>query len=249
MIARRRPRGAAAAARRAPAPRAARCGGRPRSSPPKSGYSFASVLKQCGQLATIFVTPARRRASPTFCSRHRLEDVLVAHPPRRVAGAALARPEDREVDAGRLRAASPSTARRRPRALVERRRAADPVEVLRRRVAGLEHPHAELLGPVGALRSAPAPRDSTPARRRAASARPRPGKRESTITRWRRRSTMWSTCSIETGQASHARAAGDAVPDHLSLAARPRRRRIGIAASPRRQQLARPLRRPGRAPP
>ena len=27
------------------------------------------------------------------------------------------------------------------------------------------------------------------------------GKLDSTITRWRRRSTMWSMCSIETGQA------------------------------------------------
>ena len=36
-------------------------------SPPKSGYSLPSVLKQCGQLATIFVTPASLSV-PTFCS-------------------------------------------------------------------------------------------------------------------------------------------------------------------------------------
>ena len=47
--------------------RAARCGGAPRSSPPKSGYSLASVLKQCGQLVTIFVTPASLSVA-TFCS-------------------------------------------------------------------------------------------------------------------------------------------------------------------------------------
>ena len=90
-------------------------------------------------------------------------------------------------------------------ALVERRGAADPVEVLGRGVAGLEDADAEPLGPVGALGLRLAPRVATPARRRAASARPRPGSCDSTITRWRRRSTMWSTCSIDTGHSwTHA---------------------------------------------
>ncbi len=31
--------------------------------PPKSGYSFFSVLKQCGHVATILVTPYRFRVS------------------------------------------------------------------------------------------------------------------------------------------------------------------------------------------
>ena len=35
-------------------------------SPPKSGYSLASVLKQCGQVVTIFVTPASPKVS-MFC--------------------------------------------------------------------------------------------------------------------------------------------------------------------------------------
>ena len=34
--------------------------------PPKSGYSLPSVLKQCGQLVTIFSTPAPFSVS-TFC--------------------------------------------------------------------------------------------------------------------------------------------------------------------------------------
>ena len=42
--------------------------------------------------------------------RQHLEQVLVAAAPRRVAGAHLARPEDRHVDAGAARAASPSPA-------------------------------------------------------------------------------------------------------------------------------------------
>ena len=51
---------------RGPAPPAAACGGPPRSGPPKSAYSLASVLKQCGQVVTIFVTPLSPRVS-TFC--------------------------------------------------------------------------------------------------------------------------------------------------------------------------------------
>ena len=35
--------------------------------PPKSGYSLASVLKQCGQLVTILRTPASPSVA-TFCS-------------------------------------------------------------------------------------------------------------------------------------------------------------------------------------
>ena len=56
----------------------------------------------------------------------RLEDVLVAHPPRRVAGAALARAEDREVDAGRREQLAPSTPRR--GAPARRRTAAQPTQ-------------------------------------------------------------------------------------------------------------------------
>ena len=86
-----------------------------------------------------------------------LEDELVAHPPRRIAGARLARAEDREVDAGRRQ-----QLRRRlrglPRALVERRGAADPVEDLRRRVAGLEHADVQALRPRRALGLRLAPR-------------------------------------------------------------------------------------------
>src|SRR5215204_1716584 len=87
----------------------------------------------------------------------RLEGVLVAHPPRGVAGARLARSEDREVHAGRLEQLGRGL-RRGPRALVEGRRAADPVQDLRRRVAGLQHAHAQLGGPVGALCLRLAPR-------------------------------------------------------------------------------------------
>jgi hypothetical protein len=59
-------------------------------------------LKQCGQLATILVTP-RLVQRLDVLPRVRLEDVLVAHPPRRVARARLARAEDRDVEPGRCR--------------------------------------------------------------------------------------------------------------------------------------------------
>ena len=69
----------------------------------------------------------------------RLEQVLVAHPASGVAGASLARPEDREVDAGRGQ--EPGDAPRRLlRAFVERAGAADPEQVLGRGVTGLEDP-------------------------------------------------------------------------------------------------------------
>src|SRR4029077_13969335 len=44
-------------------------GAPPRKPPPKSPYSFASVLKQCGQLATIFFTPCSFSVA-TFCSAY-----------------------------------------------------------------------------------------------------------------------------------------------------------------------------------
>ena len=37
--------------------------------PPKSGYSLPSEFRQCGQLATIFVTPASFSVA-TFCSAY-----------------------------------------------------------------------------------------------------------------------------------------------------------------------------------
>ena len=135
--------------------------------------------------------------------RLRLERVLVAHAPRRVAGARLARAENRDVEARRDEERG-GRARSLAGALVERRRATDPVENLGRRVAVLEHANVEAVGPDCPLRLRLAPRV-----RRATDVpehRPRlRGNRDSTITRCRRRSTMWSTCSIETGHSwTHA---------------------------------------------
>ena len=61
--------------------------------------------------------------------REHLEDVLVARTASRVAGAELARAEDREVDVGALQELGDRSARLLV-AVVERARAADPVEVL-----------------------------------------------------------------------------------------------------------------------
>src|SRR2546421_11610402 len=87
----------------------------------------------------------------------RLEDVLVAHPPRGVAGAGLTWTKDRKVDACLLQELR-GRLRRLLRTLVERRRAPNPVEILRRRVARFEHAHAERLGPGCPLRLRLAPR-------------------------------------------------------------------------------------------
>src|SRR5581483_1991432 len=80
----------------------------------------------------------------------RLEDVLVSHPACRVAGARLARAEDREVDSCALQELDGGLGGR-SRALVVRRRTADPVEDLRRGLALGEDAHAEALGPRGAV--------------------------------------------------------------------------------------------------
>ena len=115
-----------------------------------------SVLKQCGQLATIFVTPASFSV-PTFCSacawnRYSLPIRRAGSPVHDSRGPRIAKstPGGLEQLGGGLRG--------RARALVERRRAAHPVEHLGCRVAGLQHAHAELGGPVGALGLRLAPR-------------------------------------------------------------------------------------------
>ena len=178
--------------------RAAPCGARPRSGRRSPGTRSPSVLKQCGQLVTIFVTPRlveRRRRS---ARRLRLERVLV-----RPSGAPGRRCSSRAGRGSRRRARPAAAgarrrARGRPRALVEGGGAADPVEDLGRGVARLEHAHVEPVRPE-ARSACGLPHGfcdrSTSRSIVAASA----GNRASTITRWRRRSTMWSTCSIETG--------------------------------------------------
>ena len=130
----------------------------------------------------------------------RLEHVLVAHPPRGVAGAALARAEDRELDAGRLQQLrgrlAPSCARARrtttrsPPSTDTRapdrpaRARAPPSSAAQSARCACGWPHGfELRSMSRSIGSASA------------------GKLDSTITRWRRRSTMWSMCSIDTGHA------------------------------------------------
>ena len=68
-------------------------------SPPSCGYSLARVLKQCGQVATIFFTPALVERLDVLLGQL-LEDELVADAAGRVTGAGLAVAEDRELDAG-----------------------------------------------------------------------------------------------------------------------------------------------------
>ena len=132
------------------------CGGRPRSAPPKSGYSLPSVLKQCGQLVTIFVTPASSSVA-TFCCAC---DWNVYSSPIRRAGSPV-----HDSRGPRIATSSPACSEQRrgraggrARALVERGGAADPVEDLGRRVAGLEHAHVEPFRPVGPLGLRLAPR-------------------------------------------------------------------------------------------
>ena len=91
----------------------------------------------------------------------RLEDVLVAHPPRGVAGARLARAEDRDVEPGgeqqlHRRLGGPACP------LVERGGAADPVEDLGRRVSRLEYADAEPFRPGRAFALRLAPRVRAP---------------------------------------------------------------------------------------
>ncbi len=105
---------------------------------PKSGYSFFSVLKQCGHVVTTVLHPPlllvaveRRRVR----LGQRREEELVAGAPRRVARAVLLLPEDGEVDPGLLEQLRRG-ARDLLRAVVVARRAADPEEHRRRRLLG-----------------------------------------------------------------------------------------------------------------
>ena len=175
----------------------------PRSCPPKSGYSFASVLKQCGQLATIFVTPASFSVE-TFCSAKAWKTYSF---PARRAGSPV-----HDSRGPRIATSSPAASSsfavdsaRGPRALVEGGRAAHPVEDLRRRVARLEDADPRVPRPRRRARVCGLPHgfDARSTSRSIVSVSA--GRRESTITRLRRRSTMWSTCSIETGHScTHA---------------------------------------------
>ena len=100
------------------------------------------------------------------------------------------------------------------RALVVRRRAADPVEDSGARVAGLEHAHVEALRPGGALGLRLAPRVATGARRRAASARPRGEARLDHHQVAAQVDDVVDVLDVDRALA-HAGAAGDAVPDDL----------------------------------
>jgi hypothetical protein len=135
-----------------------------------------------------------------------LEDVVVAHPAGRVAGARLLLAEDREPDTGRVEAGRerPGDA---PVALVERRRAADPVEDLE----AVEPPgDAASEATVGTSNGRPFVQSvrveagwphglpwPSIARNAPVSS---DGKRDSSRTRLRRSPTILSTCSIRTGR-------------------------------------------------
>ena len=143
------------------------------SCPPKSPYSFASVLKQCGQLATIFFTRASFSVA-TFCSAYSWKTYSL---PIRRAGSPV------HASRGpRIAKSTPAVCRSFAvdsadffAPLVERGRAADPVQVLRRRVARLRGPSRRAPPPRPPARSAACPTDSPSARCRASSAPPPPG--------------------------------------------------------------------------
>ena len=137
-----------------------------------------------------------------------LEHVLVAHAPGRVAGAALLLAEDGERDAGRVEAGGDGPGHP-PVAVVEGGGAAHPVEDLER--VELARPP----GPAATVRTGNGrpfaqsrradggwphglPTLSMPRNAAVSSA----GKRLSSRTRFRRRPTILSTCSMVTGQAS-----------------------------------------------
>ena len=176
----------------------------------------------------------------------RLEQVLVAHPAGRIAGARLARAEDREVDAGRLEELG-RRLRRGAGALVERRGAADPVEDLGRGLARLEDPHAERRRPVRALGLGPAPR----VRGALDVAQHRLGlAREARVDHHQVAAQVDDVVDVLDRHRArlHAGAAGHAVPDDLvGDRVRHERRRLGG----RRRRAAAPARRrtPGRARP
>ena len=169
-----------------------------------------------------------------------LEDVLVAHPPGGIAGARLARAEDGEVDPGRLHQLRGRLGRR-PGALVERRRAADPVEHLGRRIARLEHAHAEPLRPRGPVGLGLAPRVG----RALDVAQHRLGLgREPGLDHHQMPAQVDDVVDVLDRHRAllHARAAGDAVPHHVVAdRAGDERRRLGLPAGGTGGGSGRPL--------
>ena len=132
--------------------------------------------------------------------RHRLEQVLVADAARRVAVAGLLGAEDREVDPGLLEDLGEGL-RGLLVAIVERRRRSRRSRGTRRRglsaMIGTSSPSAQSPR-VPASMPHGLPWVSMPLNVRVSSA----GKRASSWTRWRRMSTILSTYSMSTGQAS-----------------------------------------------
>ena len=165
------------------------------------------TLKQCGQAVTIERRPVAVERLDVRRGQH-LVDVVVAHPPRRIAGARFLLAEDREANAGRVEAG-----REGPRhasiALVERGRATHPVQDLDLGRAARRGRGRRPSGPRTAARAssrcastAAGPTGSRPA--------PCSGRRSSapagTATPPGRGSgagpTILSTCSMSTGHAS-----------------------------------------------
>ena len=130
--------------------------------------------------------------------------------------------------------------RRLARPLVERRRATDPVEDVGRRIAGLEHAHAELVGPRGALDLRLAPR----VRRLLDVAQHRLGLgREARVDHHELTAEVDDVVDVLDRDRAHldARAAGDAVPDHLLGHAVAGDRRQALPARERERPLGEDL--------
>ena len=157
------------------------------------------MLKQCGQLATIFVTPCSFSVA-TFCSGAAWNTYSFpirragspVHPSRgpRIAKSTPAFCSSFAVDS----------------ALFFARSSNDAAQPTQYRYSGAGSPGSSTRTPSSAAHAArsvcgfPHGLDARSTSRSIGSASA--GNDESTISRLRRRSTMWSTCSIDTGHAS-----------------------------------------------
>src|SRR6185437_2755734 len=154
---------------------------------------------QCGQPVTTLVTPASFRVA-TFCSAKSWNTYSL---PIRLAGSPV------QLSRGpRIAKSTPAccSSFAVDSAVLRARSSNDDAHPTQYRYSGAGSPGSRILTPSSAAQSArsdwalPHGLDARSTSRSIGSASA--GKLDSTITRWRLRSTMWSTCSIDTGHAS-----------------------------------------------
>ena len=170
--------------------------------PPKSGYSLPRVLKQCGQVVTILVTPASPSVS-TFCLANAWN---VYSSPIRLAGSPVQRSRAPRIAKSTPASLSSFAVEIAPILARSSKAGAQPTQ---KRTGGGASPGCRTRTSRPAVQSSRSmgelPHGLAVRSRSRSMVAPGAGNRDWTMTRFRRRSTMWSMCSMPTGHSrTHA---------------------------------------------